>query len=768
MRVSLCVVLAALVCLFCGATTSVHAANDFPRACTAPFDKFTFCNTSLSIDERVADLISTLSLEQKASQLGSNADPVLEIGLPAYQWWSEALHGAKADCDPASGRCPTSFPAPITVGASFNRDLWLQMGEAIGNEVRALRSAAVYNQEPWKKSIVGLTLFSPDNGNIFRDFRWGRGQETVGTDPYLASLFAVDMFSSISGSQDKIESPFLKLIPTMKHFAAYSLESWNGVDRFHFDAKVTEQDLQQTYLPVFEAGVRSGVRGFMCSYNSVNGVPMCVNDDLLGKVRNEWGFDGYIVSDCDAVEEVWKSHKYVATATEATALALSAGTDLNCGFTYQNTTVEAVNSGLINESVVDQALTRLFSLRMELGMFDPLDDQPYAHVPISVVDSQPHRDLAERIAKESIVLLKNDPVNGESILPINVAANIALIGPHADATDAMLSNYHGSAPAVISPLAAFQADPNLEVTYTQGCSISGNDTSGIAAAVEAAAAADYAIVFLGIDQSIEREGHDRTSVGLPGVQEQLLKKVAASNPRVVLVLINGGPVAIDWAASNIPSIVEAFYGGEMGGPALHSVITGAYNPSGRLPYQIPSSKYVDGLSMLDMRMHPQDTYPGRTYRFSTSTPLFPYAYGLSYTTFDYQGQIVDGPEVFTADTYASPLTGNVTYFVTVTNTGLVMGDTSAPTFVRHTPPQPNCPTFQLVDFFKVQNVKPGAKAFGMWTIAPEKEYCVTSDGRRFIPHGKRVLHAGPHEDSPILGSFVVTGNSGEMDGLTYF
>lgn len=706
------------------------------KPCQGQFAQLPFCNTSLSIGDRVADVLSRLSIADKASLMDNAAAGVDSVGLPPYEWWSEALHGVNSNCDPNSGRCPSSFPAALNSGATFNKNLFATLGQIISDEARALHSAGATT---FLNHPFGLDVWAP-NINIFRDPRWGRGQETPGEDPYLSGVYGSLFTYNLEGAG---KEKWLKLVATMKHFAAYSLENWEGMDRFHFNAIVSAQDLNQTYFPAFQTTTVQGkLHGLMCSYNAVNGVPSCANDFLANELRNQWGFDGYVTSDCGAIECIWNTHNYTSTLESAVATAIAAGTDLDCSNVYAPNIPKAVSDGLLTEAQVDLSLSRLFTLQMRLGMFDVNETNPYDQIPITVVDSDDHRAFALQVAKESLVLLKNDPLStGSPLLPLKPTMNIALLGPNANVTDTLASNYYGQLPHMVSLLEGIGNMVQGKLTYVKGCNISDQDTSHFDEAVAAAKASDAAVVVLGIDQSIESEGLDRVSIDLPGVQLQFLKAVLAVQPNTVLVLINGGPVDITWAKGNVPSILEAFYPGEEGGNAVASVLFGEYSPSGRLPITIYPGDYVNQIPLTSMDMREG---PGKTYRFFNNS-VYPFGYGLSYTSFAYSTDFLTAPLASTAITQEPAgdkaivptydALDHISINITVTNTGSVESDVSVLAYVAFTGSDGDCPVKQLCGFEKISNLAAGNSQSIQIGVSAECALCVNSAGRKVIKPG---------------------------------
>ncbi len=419
----------------------------FPDCRSGPMASFPICNQSLPSRQRAADLISRLTLLEKISQTITTAEAIPHLGLPRYEWWSEALHGlAYSPGVFFGGDLPasSSFPMPINLGATFNMNLVYRIASIISTEARVFNNAG----------RAGLTFFTP-NINIFRDPRWGRGQETPGEDPFLTSEY---VYALIQGLQRGDDDRYLKIAANCKHFDAYDLENWGGIDRHHFDAKVSDQDLIETYLPPFKSCIEDAqVASIMCSYNSINGIPACANQFLLETIaRESFHLNGFVVSDCDAISNILYTHHYTLTAEEAVAVALHAGTDLDCGIFYLIHLLGALNQKWIIEEDIDQALMRTFDVLIRLGYFDPPEQQLYRQLNRSYVDTSEARQLSLISAQESMVLLKN--LNRTLPLKIDELRNkkIALIGPTADATVAMQGIYHGQAPFLIDPIDGFK------------------------------------------------------------------------------------------------------------------------------------------------------------------------------------------------------------------------------------------------------------------------------------------------------------------------
>ncbi|KAM0951184.1 putative xylan 1,4-beta-xylosidase [Dioscorea sansibarensis] len=591
-----------------------------------------FCRQSLPIRARVRDLIGRLTLDEKVRLLVNNAAGVPRLGIGGYEWWSEALHGV-SNVGPGvhfGGKFPgaTSFPQVISSAASFNASLWELIGRVVSDEARAM-----YNG-----GQAGLTFWSP-NVNIYRDPRWGRGQETPGEDPAIVGRYAAAYVRGLQQPYGGRSGYYrLKLAACCKHYTAYDLDNWKGYDRFHFNAKVSKQDLEDTFDVPFKTCVVEGkVASVMCSYNQVNGVPTCADPNLLrNTIRSQWGLNGYIVSDCDSVGVMYNSQHYTSTPEEAAADAIKAGLDLDCGPFLAQYTEGAMKQGKLSEIDVNNALTNTLTVQMRLGMYDgDPSRQPFGNLGPQHVCTQAHQNLALEAGRQGIVLLKNQAIG----LPLSRSRfrNIAVIGPNSDATVTMIGNYAGIPCRYTSPL---QGIGNYaRTTHQVGCTnvaCSGNQP--IEAAVAAASKSDATVLIMGLDQSIEAETIDRVGLLLPGRQPELVTKVAAaSKGPCILVLICGGPVDISFAKNDpkISAILWAGYPGQAGGAAISDVIFGAFNPGGKLPMTWYPQQFVEKVPMtnMNMRPNPSEGYPGRSYRFYKGPVVYPFGHGLSYTRF---------------------------------------------------------------------------------------------------------------------------------------
>ncbi|MDP4291161.1 MAG: glycoside hydrolase family 3 C-terminal domain-containing protein, partial [Bacteroidota bacterium] len=546
--------------------------------------EYPFQNPSLPFDQRVNDLVSRLSLREKVKLMQNNdGGGVARLGIPAYNWWNESLHGVARD------GIATVFPQAIGMAATWNPALIQSEADVISTEARAKHQEHVRKGE--FGIYQGLTFWSP-NINIFRDPRWGRGQETYGEDPFLTSRIGISFVKGLQGNDPK----YFKVIATAKHFAVHS-----GPEplRHNFDAVAPKRDFYETYLPAFEALVKEGkVYSLMGAYNSVYGKPCCASDLLLKDLlRNKWGFNGYVVSDCGAISDIYKGHKYDTSAKEASAAAVQAGCDLTCGGEYV-ALEQAVADGLISIKDIDVSLKRLFLARFKLGMFDPASMVKYANIPITENDTPEHDRIALDVAHQSMVLLKND-----GILPLsNKYKKIVVIGPNSDDKDVLLGNYNGNPSHPVNVLEGItnRAGNNHEIifekgmtSYTRNYTADPNADAKKQAALDAAAKADAVIFVGGISPRLEGEemkvnmdgftGGDRTSLDLPKDQEELIKALKATGKPVILVLMSGSALSVNWENENLSAILQAWYPGQEGGNAVADVLFGKYNPAGRLP-----------------------------------------------------------------------------------------------------------------------------------------------------------------------------------------
>jgi beta-glucosidase len=857
-------------------------------------------NPSLPIEKRVDDLVSRMTLEEKVSQMMNAAAPVERLGIPEYEWWNEGLHGV------ARAGYATVFPQAIGLAATWDTNLMYEVADVISTEARAKNNEFVRHGD--RGRYKGLTFWSP-NINIFRDPRWGRGQETYGEDPYLTSRLGVSFVKGLQGDDPR----YLKVVATPKHYAVHSGPE---PERHGFDARAFERDLRETYLPAFRATVKEGrAASVMCAYNRTNSEPCCANKRLMMEIlRGEWNFGGYVVSDCGAITDIWKGHRFAKSEAEASALAVKAGTDLACGSEYASL-IQAVKNNLISEAEIDTALKRLMTARFRLGMFDPPEMVPFTRIPYSENDSATHRALSLKAARESIVLLKN----GNNTLPLKRdLRTIAVIGPNADAPQVLLGNYNGQPSKSVTPLAGIRekVSPSTKVLYALGSTLTGEtiapvpasiltqngrgsatgfkgeyfnnrelsgqpvmvrddeqinfdwgrgrpapqiddnnfsvrwtgkfmptesgfyqlgataddglrlyldgqllidawtnapayapprttmkevkleagrsynvrleyyDNNGPAVAkfvwsfprfnqrliedaVSTARQSDAVVLVVGISPALEGEemkvevegfrGGDRTDLNLPKAQEDLLKAVTATGKPVVLVLLNGSALAVNWADEHVPAIIDAWYPGEEGGTALADVLFGDYNPSGRLP--VTFYKSVEQLPPFE-----DYSMQGRTYRYFKGQPLYPFGHGLSYTKFKYSNLMMSAQKVKAGE--------SLQVSVDVQNIGGREGDEVVELYLTDMVATVPVPVRSLQGVKRI-SLKPGEKRRVSFTLNPGQLTLIDDRGRRVIEPGEFMVAVGGKQPGftgsadaqttgIAIGRFVVTGKVTEV------
>ncbi len=847
-------------------------------------------NPALPTGQRVDDLVSRMTLEEKVSQMQNHAVAIPRLGVPAYDWWSEALHGV------ARSGYATVFPQAIGMAATWDTGMIHREAEIVSTEARAKYGDAIAHDN--HGIYYGLDFWSP-NINIFRDPRWGRGQETYGEDPYLTSRIGVAFVESMQGDNAK----YFKVVATPKHYAVHS-----GPEslRHGFNVDPTPYDLEDTYLPAFRATITEAhADSIMCAYNAIDGQPACANSMLLKDyLRTAWNFQGYVTSDCGAVYDILNGHKFAATMEQASIDAVKAGTDTTCGTEYP-TLVQAVKDGKIAEAEIDTAVKRLFTARFKLGMFDPQASVPWAAIPFSENDTPAHRKAALDAANKSIVLLKND--NHTLPLAANVGA-IAVVGPNAANLASIEGNYNGipSAPVVplkgmedyfagkkkivyaqgsvftselsaVVPRTVFRAaagetglkgeyfssadfsgapvatrtDDHLDFDWQSGSPLPGLSatqysvrwTGTIQApgagdykfnfhvgdcypctgtntlrlfvdgkqlveqqgkdggpapkpfaihfdagqshalrveyahsgtqrgggirlewkpdadalrdeAVAVAKQADVVVAFVGLSPDLEGEempvhvagfsGGDRTDIALPVVQEKLLEALGATGKPLVVVLMNGSALAVDWARQHAAAILEAWYPGEEGGTAIAQTLAGENNPAGRLPVTFYAS-------VKDLPPFQDYSMKNRTYRYYKGAALYPFGYGLSYSTFSYSGLKIEPASAKAA--------GPVTVTATVTNTSAVAGDEVAELYLN-VPNSDSAPIRALKGFQRV-SLAPGASAKVAFTLNARDLSSVGADGTRTVVPGEYRVSVGgsqPSAKTPgIAGGFAIQG-----------
>ncbi len=669
-----------------------------------PTSPLAFLDPALPIPKRVADLSSRLSIDEKASLLLHDAPGIDRLGIKPFAWWNECLHGVARN-----GRA-TVFPQAIALAATFDTGLVHRVAAAISDEARAKHEVAL--ERGFHGRYSGLTFWSP-NINIFRDPRWGRGQETYGEDPWLTSRMGVAFVRGLQGD----DARHLKLAACAKHFAVHS-----GPEalRHSFDAVAGWRDLRETYLPAFEALVReAGVEIVMGAYNRTNGAPCCAHPVLMGEIlRGEWGFRGHYVSDCWAIRDFHQHHGVTSTPAESAAMAVKAGCDVNCGCTYKHIR-EALDQGLLDEADVEACFRRAMSTRFRLGEFDPPETVRWKSVPRSVIGSESHVALAREAAARSFVLLKN---NG--ILPLDEMAlnKVYVTGSHAANLDVLMGNYYGISPRLVSFLEGIAArvPDGVNIEYRQGCSSTHANLNDIDWVSFEASQADVAIVCLGVSPLHEGEEGDaidspdrgdRLSLGLPPHQIEFVRTLRARDGvRIVLVLTGGSPVTDASLFELADAVLWVWYPGEQGGNALADVLFGDVNPSGRLPITFPES--LDDLP-------PYDDYSmeGRTYRRMKSDPLYPFGFGLGYSRFSYLGLDV---ELQTAR-------------VTLRNDGVRAGREIVQIYTRAIDAASDAPLWTLAAFGAV-DLEPGQTRSVELALSPMAFVLFDAEGRR-VEHG---------------------------------
>lgn len=671
-------------------------------------------NTELSVGERAEDIVSKMSVQEQAEQLKYDAPAIERLGLSAYNWWNEGLHGV------ARAGTATMFPQAVGLAAMFDDDLMYDVGSVIGDEARAKYNE--FSKHGDHDIYKGLTLWAP-NVNIFRDPRWGRGQETYGEDPFLTSRLGTEFVKGMQGDSDVI-----KAAACAKHFAVHS-----GPEavRHEFDAEVSAKDLEETYLPAFEALVKDAkVEGVMGAYNRVNGEASCASRFLQSKL-DKWGFDGYFVSDCWAIRDFHTHHGLTKSAEESAALALKTGCDLNCGNTYLHILI-ALQEGLISEDDIRKACIQLMKTRIRLGMLD--DATEYDAIPYSVVASNENKALSLECAEKSMVLLKND-----GILPLNRdnIETIAVIGPNADSRAALEGNYNGTADRYITFLEGIQDAFDGRVTYAQGSQLYKDRSSGltlpddrIAEAETAAEQADVVILCVGLDATIEGEegdtgnefsSGDKADLRLPAAQRRLVKSIIAKNKPLIIVTAAGSAINVE---ADCNALIHAWYPGQFGGMALADIIFGDVSPSGKLPVTF----YENADELPDFCDY---SMKNRTYRYAQGNILYPFGYGLTYSKFE------------CSDLEYS----NGTASVTVTNIGDRETEDVVEFYIKDTSPDA-VPNHSLCGFKRV-SLDAGESTIVSVRIERRAFEAVAEDGTRRIEGKEFTLSAGTCQPEPL-------------------
>lgn len=728
-----------LIPLFCGLTFNTIKAQS---------DSFPFRNPDLSREERINDLIGRLTLEEKV-QLMKHASPAIpRLGIPAYNWWNEALHGVARTSEHV-----TVFPQAIAMAATFDTEALRKMADITSSEGRALFNEDM--REGKTGSIYrGLTYWTP-NINIFRDPRWGRGQETYGEDPYLTAKMGAAMVRGLEGSNPD----YLKAVACAKHFAVHSGPEHN---RHSFDARVSAYDLWDTYLPAFrELIVKEKVHGVMCAYNRLEGKPCCGHDELLQDIlRNQWKFDGYVTSDCWAVSDFTSYHKTHANETEAVADAVLSGTDLECGNLYQKLQ-EGVERGLISEREINVSLSRLFQILFKLGMFDPQDQVPYAQIGREVIESDAHKKHAYEMAQKSMVLLENK----KQLLPLNKnkIKRIALIGPNMNNGHTQLANYFGTPSEIITPYISLKNrfGDQIQIDTITGIGFVAPLENGPSFEAIAAKAkkADVIIFVGGISADYEGEAGDagaggyagfasgdRTTMKLPPVQTDLMKALKKTGRPLILVNMSGSVMNYEWESKNTDALLQAWYGGQAAGDAITDVLFGDYNPAGRMPL----TTYMNDDDLPGFEDY---SMANRTYRYYKGDVRYPFGYGLSYTKFDYTQP----------SHQALVQTGNaVEVTTTVSNTGKADGDEVVQLYITHPQNGNTRVPLRALKGFKRIHLKKGESRDVSFTLAPEDLALVDEKGNLVEQPGSVEIYVGggqPYKSAGAFSELTIDGDS---------
>lgn len=693
---------------------------------------------SLSFEERAADLAAKMTLEEKVYQTLHGAAAIDRLGVKAYNYWNEALHGV------ARAGVATVFPQAIGLAATFDEDFLEKIAEVISDEGRAKFNV----QQKYSDYDIykGLTFWSP-NVNIFRDPRWGRGHETFGEDPYLTSRLGVRFIEGMQGHDDK----YMKVAACAKHFAVHS-----GPEdiRHSFNAEASVQDMRETYLPAFKACVKEAeVEVVMGAYNRTNGEPCCGSKVLLEDIlRDEWQFKGHVTSDCWAIKDFHEFHMVTANAVESVALAMNRGCDLNCGNIYGNL-LKAVEQGLVKEETIETAVKRLLTTRMKLGLFDAPEKVPYNTINYDVVDCKKHQRINEEAARKSVVLLKNE----NQLLPLKKDAikTIGVIGPNGNNRKALVGNYEGTASEYITILEGIQryVGEDVRVMFSEGCHLCKSKTQVLAeendrmSEVRAVAdCSDVIIACMGLDASLEGEegdegnefaSGDKPNLNLPGLQEEVLKVLVETGKPIVLVLLSGSALAVNFADQNIPAIVQGWYPGARGGKAIAEILFGEYAPEGKLPVTFyRTTEELPEFTNYSMK--------NRTYRYMKNKALYPFGYGLSYTDIDCSDVRVE-----------SEGTG---YRVSacLSNKGKMKGVETLQVYVKVC--REDAPNWQLKALQKV-SLEAGEKKNVILSLKEE-------DLGLYNEQGVKVIHAGEYEiyvgtSQPDERSIELTGKTPE-------
>jgi beta-glucosidase len=698
-----------------------------------PTDLSAYQNPDLPIAERVNDLISRMTLEEKISQMRNDCPAIPRLGMAAYDYWSEALHGVARN-----GRA-TVFPQAIGMSATWDRDLIGRVGDAISDEGRA-KFHETLRKHGGNQIYQGLGFYSP-NVNIFRDPRWGRGQETWGEDPYLTGEMASAFVRGMQGDDPN----YLKTAACAKHYAVHSgPESMRHI----FDAVVSRRDLYDTYLPAFKKLVMEAkVETVMGAYNRMLGEPCNTSPLLIEEIlRGEWGFEGHFVSDCLALTDIYVNHKTYKDGVETAVHALKAGCDIGVDPVFTDNLGEARARGLVTEADIDQALSRTLATRFKLGLFDPQDRVPYSSIPMSVVGCEKHAALSHETAAKSVVLLKNK----NNLLPISEdTRTLLVVGPNAGNLNVLLGNYYGMNSSMTTFLEGViaRAPEGMRAEFMPGSLLYHKKWLESDWSLGAAPKVDITIAFMGISPLMEGEegealisqNGDKKEICLPEVQVEYLRKLTTSGAKVVLVLSGGSPISLEGIENLVDAILFTWYPGQEGGKAVADILFGDVNPSGHLPLTFPKS--IDQLPPFD-----DYSMANRTYRYSKAEPLFPFGFGLSYTRFEYSDLQLDPGRIAAGEA--------LHVGARVTNCGLVAGQEVVQVYLSDLEASVPVPQHKLVDFCRVA-LQPGESKTVQFTLPAEAMSFVDEDGRSQLEPGAFRLEIGscaPGGRGQVLGA----------------
>lgn len=697
---------------------------------------FPWFDGSKTFEERIDLLMQEMTLEEKASQLLNSSPAIDRLGIFGYNWWSEALHGVAR-----SGKA-TVFPQAIGLAATFDTDLECSIGNAISDEARAINNDLIASGRSYIQ-YMGLSFWSP-NVNIFRDPRWGRGQETFGEDPFLSGSMGAAFIKGMQGNDPK----YLKTAACAKHFAVHSGPE---ADRHHFNAVVSDKDLYETYLPAFKMCVDADVEAVMCAYNRTNDIPCCGSNPLLVDIlRKKWQFEGHIVSDCGAIRNFHRTHNVTETPEQSVAMAIKSGTDINCGSTY-NALVSAVNKGLLTEKDIDDRLKEVLKTRFELGLFDPPSDNPYSDIPVTVINSDDHRAIAREAAQKSVVLLQNK----NNALPLRKDLDFVYIGgPFAGDIHSLIGNYHGLSPDMVTLLEGVvsKVSPSTRVNFRAGTMAADKNKNPIDWFSGNASHADATIVGMGLTMLIEgEEGEaiaseykgDNLSMQLPEAQLAYLRKIASKkgDKKLIVVMFAGCPVDLREISGLADAILYAWYPGEQGGNALADIIFGDVSPSGKLPITFPKS--------LD-QLPPYDDYSmtNRTYKYMKDEPMYPFGFGISYANIAFGGLKINEKGRGKSKT--------LEVAVPISNKSVFNANEVVQLYLSLIDAEERVPQKELKAFKRI-NLPAGSTMDLTFMVTPDMVYYINEEGRKVKYKGAFMISVGnasPGTRSIELGAQV--------------